>query len=37
MKVIKKSQNVNKTITVCSHCGINLCIECFTVFHYYID
>ncbi len=37
LKVISKSQNVYKTTTVCSHCGINLCTECFTVFHYYID
>ena len=37
MKVIAKSQNVHKTTLVCSHCKVNLCIECFSVFHYYID
>ena len=36
-KIIKKSQNVYKTTMVCSHCSINLCGECFTTFHYYID
>jgi hypothetical protein len=37
MKVIAKSQNVHKTTLVCSHCSINLCTECFTAFHYYVD
>jgi hypothetical protein len=37
LKVIAKSQNVHKTTLVCSHCSINLCIECFDIFHYYID
>jgi hypothetical protein len=36
-KIITKSQNVYKTTMVCSHCSINLCGECFTTFHYYID
>jgi hypothetical protein len=36
-KVIAKSANVYKTTLVCSHCSINLCRECFNVFHYYID
>ena len=36
-KVIAKSRNVYKTTLVCSHCSINLCIECFDIFHYYID
>ena len=36
-KVIAKSQNVCKTTLVCSHCSINLCMECFNIFHYYID
>ena len=37
MKVIAKSANIPKTRTICSHCNINLCIECFYHFHYYID
>jgi hypothetical protein len=37
LKVISKVENVQKTGTVCSYCSINLCVECFTVFHYYID
>jgi hypothetical protein len=36
-KVITKSENVQKTNIVCSHCSVNLCRRCFTVFHYYID
>jgi hypothetical protein len=36
-KVIAKSANLSKTCLVCSHCGINLCRKCFTIFHYYID
>jgi hypothetical protein len=36
-KIITKSQNVYRTTMVCSHCSINLCGECFTTFHYYID
>jgi hypothetical protein len=36
-KVITKSQNVHKTTLVCSHCRINLCGDCFTIFHYYVD
>jgi Transposase IS4 len=35
MKVIAKPKNVHKTTLVCSHCGINLCGECFNIFHYY--
>ena len=37
MKVIAKSANIPKTSTICSHCNINLCLECFSHFHYYID
>jgi len=37
MKVITKSAYLTKTSLVCSHCSINLCKECFTIFHYYID
>jgi hypothetical protein len=37
LKVISKSQNVQKSSIVCSHCSINLCTECFTVFYYYVD
>jgi Transposase IS4 len=37
LKIIAKPQNVHKTTLVCSHCSINLCEECFTMFHYYID
>ena len=36
-QVITKSQNVHKTTMVCSYCSINLCEDCFTIFHYYID
>ena len=36
-KVITKSQNIPKTRLVCSHCSINLCTECFTTFHYFVD
>jgi Transposase IS4 len=36
-KVITKSQNIPKTRLVCSHCSINLCTECFTAFHYFVD
>jgi hypothetical protein len=37
MKVIARADNLPKTNIVCSHCSINLCKECFTVFYYYID
>ena len=37
IKVIAKSANIPKTRTICSHCNINLCIDCFRHFHYYID
>ena len=37
MKVIAKPENIHKTTLVCSHCSVNLCIECFSMFHYYID
>jgi hypothetical protein len=30
-KVITKAANLPKTSLMCSHCGINFCIECFTV------
>ena len=36
-KVITKSANIPKTRLVCSHCSINLCTECFTAFHYFVD
>ncbi len=36
-KVITKAANIPKTSLMCSHCGINLCIECFTVFHYFVQ
>ena|SRR5271170_3628150 len=36
-KVIAKAANTPKTTIVCSHCRINLCLECFTVFHYFAD
>jgi hypothetical protein len=36
-KVITKSRNVYKTTLVCSHCSINLCLDCFDMFHHYIE
>jgi hypothetical protein len=36
-EVITKAANTPKTNTVCSHCKINLCLQCFTEFHYCVD
>jgi hypothetical protein len=36
-KIITKTANLAKTSWICSHCGINLCTECFNVFHYCIE
>jgi hypothetical protein len=36
-KIITKSANVPKSPLVCSHCSINLCGDCFNIFHHYID
>jgi hypothetical protein len=37
LRTISRSANVQKTSTICSHCSVNLCIECFDKFHYFID
>ena len=34
---ITKVANIPKTRLICSHCSINLCIECFTAFHYFVQ